>query len=332
MSLPRFTPPAGLRSSFIQSVLASKRPAQRIWRRHGVELEAHSTRHLLAVRDEAGDAVQLVGFHTPGRDGGALVVMIHGWEGCHQSSYLYASACQLHRDGHALFRLNLRDHGDSHALNRAPFHSARLHEVLDAIHAAQALEPQRPLVVVGWSLGGNFALRVGLQGPANGLHPARCIAVSPSINPGATLQALDAGPRLIHRYFTRKWQKTLHAKAAAWPGVHDFSRQHALKSFVEITRTFVEDFTPFPTLASYLAQYTLTPDVLSASPTPIAILTAEDDSVIPVADFDGLLTGGSIASYHRVTHGGHCGFIENYRLDGWGERWVAAQVKAALAP
>jgi predicted alpha/beta-fold hydrolase len=31
-----------------------------------------------------------------------------------------------------------------------------------------------------------------------------------------------------------------------------------------------------------------------------------------------------------AAHGGHCGFIENARLDGYAERWVAARLRAAL--
>ena len=54
-----------------------------------------------------------------------------------------------------------------------------------------------------------------------------------------------------------------------------------------------------------------------ASPTPLAILTAEDDSVCPPADFAGLAAKGGVVSYQPTARGGHCGFISNWRMDCW---------------
>lgn len=331
MKTSPFLPAPGLRSAFVQSALASKRPSQRLWHRRGLDLEALSERQELHVKDEHGEPVRLIGHHTPQSGAKARVLLIHGWEGCHQSSYLYAAACSLHQAGYELFRLNLRDHGHSHGLNRGMFHSARLQEVIEAALQVQTLTPTLPLLIVGFSLGGNFALRLGLHGPAQGLRPLRVLAVSPSINPGATLQALDHGPALIHRYFITKWHDTLRAKSAAWPGHYDFGPLYALRRFTDITRAFVEQHTEFSRLEDYLQRYTLLPAQLADSPTPTAILTAADDSVIPITDFEGLRVGGAIVDYTATRYGGHCGFIENYRLEGWGERWLRHQADRALA-
>src|SRR5690606_25507347 len=132
------------------------------------------------------------GYHSR-QDGDAhgLVVLIHGWEGCHESTYLYSMACALFAAGYNVFRLNLRDHGGTHHLNREVFHSARIAEVVGAIRAVQALDGARPLFVVGFSLGGNFALRVGMHGPAAGVTPRLTVGICPSINPRATIAAID---------------------------------------------------------------------------------------------------------------------------------------------
>ncbi|MES2683046.1 MAG: alpha/beta fold hydrolase [Pseudomonadota bacterium] len=321
----RFQPSPGLRSAFVQSMLASKRPVRWLWRRRGLDLNAQSTLVTLDTADEQGQPVQLTGWHTPQPAARSLVVLIHGWEGSHDSSYLYGLACTLHRAGHALFRLNLRDHGSTHhGLNEGMFHSARLAEVLGAIRQVQALhDAALPLQVVGFSLGGNFALRVGLQGPQAGVTPALCVGISPALNPGSTLRAIDEGPALINRYFLDKWRKTMSAKAAAFPGRYDFSAQQRLRNFTEITRAFVTAHTEYPDLDTYLAQYTLRPAQLLDSPTPLAILTAEDDSVCPPADFEGLSTGAGLRHYIATGRGGHCGFIHNWRLESWADSVVA---------
>lgn len=304
----------------MQSTLASKRPVQRMWRRRGIELNRLSTAQVLDCRESA----RLSGYLTPRRPdtpARGVAALIHGWAGCHDSTYLYSMAARLHHDGYDVFRLNLRDHGGSHHLNRDMFHSARMGEVLDAVQAARRLAPEGPLFVIGFSLGGNFALRVALQGPAIGIDPALTIAISPSINPGATLQAIDRGPRLIRWYFLDRWRRTLAIKREAWPH-YDFSAYAGLDSFVAATRRFAADFTEYPSCEDYLAQYTLTPRMLMDAPSPIAILSAADDSVIPVGDFQGLSVRGSVVGADLTAYGGHCGFISDWRFSSWAESRV----------
>ena len=95
-----------------------------------------------------------------------------------------------------------------------------------------------------------------------------------------------------------------------------------MSDFVEMTRRFVAAYTEYASIEEYLAQYTLSPQMLMASPTPVAIITSRDDSVIPVRDFEGLAARGSVLSYDLTDRGGHCGFIENWRFDSWAERRV----------
>ncbi len=312
-----FAPTIGLRTSTVQSTLASKRNARKYWQRRGLDLNAVSTSHVL----DCGDGIRLTGKHARHAVelSRGLVILIHGWEGCHDSSYLYSMAASLYSAGYNVFRLNLRDHGLTHDLNEEIFHSARMAEVLGAVQAIRKLDDSLKLSVVGFSLGGNFALRVALLGPAHGISPDLTVAVSPAINPGATLAAIDNGPLIFRRYFLGRWRATLAAKHRAWPH-YDFSVFNGLKSFVETTKQFVTDYTDYPSYEDYLAQYTLSPEMLMQAPSPVAVITAEDDSVIPIADFRTLEARGSVVSYQKTALGGHCGFIENWRMDSWAER------------
>lgn len=315
-----FTPSWLVRHTQIQSVLATKGPRKRLWLKRGSQMEAVQQWHIL----ECGDGVRLTGMHSRQPEGtrpNGLVVMIHGWEGSHESVYLYSMACALYQAGFNIFRLNLRDHGGTHALNREMFHSARIDEVLGGIKAVQALDATQPLHVIGFSLGGNFALRVGLLGPAQGVVPALSIGVSPSINPGATVRAIDTGPLLFKRYFMDKWRKTLDSKKAAWPDL-DIGALYDSRSLWQVTQYFAEHYTGFATVEDYLASYTLSPEQLMASPSPLAIITAQDDTVIPFEDFRGLAQRGSLAAYLPTERGGHCGFIENLRMGSWAEARV----------
>lgn len=313
-----FEPAWPLRHAHLQSALASFKP--RNWPRRAHPMAAVATRHVL----DCGAGVRLAGYHSVQPRGvppKGLAVLIHGWEGCHESVYLFSLACTLFDTGYNVFRLNLRDHGDTHDLNEEMFHSARLDEVLGAVQAVQRLDQTRPLFVVGFSLGGNFALRIGMRGAAQGVQPDLSVGVCPAISPGATLKALDTGPKLFHRYFINKWRRTLLAKSAAWPQRYDFSEIWPLTSFTEITARFVERYTEYGQLDKYLAAYTLDPDMLRASSGRLAIITAQDDPVVPFADFKGVQDSEALR-FLAPKYGGHCGFIEDFRLRSWGEARV----------
>lgn len=313
-----FEPDWPLRDAQVQSFLASFKP--RNWPRRGHAMARGARRHVL----DCGDGVRLMGLHSPQPEGRAprgLAVLIHGWEGSHESVYLFSMACTLYAAGYNVFRLNLRDHGGTHALNEELFHSGRLTEVLGAITAIERLDATRPLFVVGFSLGGNFALRIGLHGRDLAVAPELSVGICPSIQPGATLQALDNGPKLFHTYFLSKWRRTLLAKAEAWPGRYDFSDVWSLTRFTDITARFVERYTEYGALDQYLAAYTLPAEVLRAASTPLAIITAQDDPVVPFADFHGIEDREGLR-FLAPKYGGHCGFVQDLRLVSWAEQRV----------
>jgi predicted alpha/beta-fold hydrolase len=323
INAPDFQPPWLLRHPQLQSVLATKSPRKRQWRRRGSRMEAVAVHHEL----DAGDCVRLTGYLSQQssieRDARGLVVLIHGWEGSHDSTYLYSMACALFDAGYSVFRLNLRDHGGTHHLNREVFHSARIDEVLGAIRAVQTLDSSSPLFVIGFSLGGNFALRVGLYGPAAGISPRLTVGICPSINPLSTIDAIDHGSRLFRWYFMGKWRKTVQAKVAAWPEYAAAAENYLrMETLLDITARFAEEQTEYGAMQPYLDAYTLTPDLLLQAPSPLAIITAADDPVIPLADFSGLRAERALQHFEVTRHGGHCGFIENIGLQSWAESRV----------
>jgi len=92
------------------------------------------------------------------------MVLLHGWEGRSESTYIQLLADTLYRQGVSIARLNFRDHGNTHHLNRGLFHSCRLDEVADAVRAVQDQWQPQQLFLAGFSLGGNFAIRRGQPG------------------------------------------------------------------------------------------------------------------------------------------------------------------------
>jgi hypothetical protein len=249
------------------------------------------------------------------------VVLLHGWEGHADSLYMLSLARQLFEQRFEVVRLNLRDHGETHHLNRELFHSCRLPEVVGAMAALQRLLGRRPLQLVGFSLGGNFMLRVAAQAGAAGLKLARVIAVSPVLDPVATLAALQRGMPGYESYFVRKWLRSLRRKQECWPDCYDFAQLARLRDLKLMTAELVRHHSEFASLDDYLNGYAITGERLARLEVPSSILTSLDDPIIPASALARLARPPSL-SLTVTRYGGHCGFFERLRGPTWLERRV----------
>jgi predicted alpha/beta-fold hydrolase len=274
---------------------------------------------------ECGGGVRLQCFHsTPPRGSGIPVVLLHGWEGSAESLYVLSLGQQLFERGFDVLRLNLRDHGDTHHLNRDLFHSCLLPEVVGAMRALQA-ELGKPLRLVGFSLGGNFMLRVGAQARDAGLDIARIIAVSPVLDPGDTLRALESGFVGYPLYFVRKWWRSLLKKQAAWPTHYDFAPLRRVRDLRRLTAELIRRFTDFGSLEEYLDGYSITGGRLRGLEAPTTIITSLDDPIIPAAGLVRLARPPALRIV-MTQFGGHCGFLDRLTGPTWVERRILAEL------
>lgn len=321
-----YRPPRWLRGAHVQSILPSSPLRDFLVRRRAAPVVGASEEVLL----EGGDGVRLLGLVASQAKRGfpageRVAVLLHGWEGSAESLYVLALAQRLFERGYEVVRLNLRDHGPTHHLNRDLFHSCRLPEVIGATRSIQQRYPGQPLHLVGWSLGGNFQLRVAARAAAEDLRVARVVAVSPVLDPRRTMHELETGLWLYHDYFVRKWSASLDRKQAAWPGVYDFRAIGRVRSLQHMTAELVARHTDYPSLEAYLAGYAITGERLQTLEAPATIITAADDPMIPIGDLDRLAQRPNL--HIRVTRwGGHCGFL----LDLTGPSWIEQAVVEEL--
>jgi predicted alpha/beta-fold hydrolase len=312
-----FRPPRWLRSRHVQTILPGLP-----FRRARVERRATP---LLAASEEllldCGDGVKLQAFHSSparrGREPGKKVaVLLHGWEGSADSLYLLSFAQSLFALGLEVVRLNLRDHGATHHLNREIFHSCRLPEVVGAVLALSKRFNHLPMLLAGFSLGGNFMLRVAADAEAKHLPIERVLAISPVLDPAVTMETLEHGPSVYHSYFVRKWSRSLAKKQIAWPGVFNFDDVLSTRSLREMTRLLVHSHTDYPSMGDYLAGYAITGNRLTTLAAPATLVTSLDDPIIHHADLARL---ARVPQLNIVTteHGGHCGFIESLGDSNW---------------
>ncbi len=312
-----FVPPWPLRPAHVQAVLASLGWRSRVLRRRAAAMLEAARPEILEL-----EGVRLLGYHSP-RPSGArgLVIVLHGWEGSVDSHYAVALGGRTYAEGFEVFRLNFRDHGGTVALNEGLFHSCRLDEVVAAVREIARRHPSERTYLVGYSLGGNFALRVAASEAAPLL--SKVVAVCPVLHPPNTMRALETGLWIYREYFLRRWRESLAAKAAAFPERYDFGDLRRFPTLTETTRFFVERYTRFEDLDAYLNGYSLVGDRLARLGAPAWLLAARDDPVIPSEDL-GALARSDALEITLTAHGGHCAYLADLRLGSWLEGRILA--------
>ena len=325
----RFSPPAWLANPHVQSVFPSlplRRPAV-AWRCRGV---AAASRELIV---DCGDGVRLLAEHASHERGGGppadrVAVLLHGWEGSSRSLYVLSLAQFLYDRGYDVVRLNLRDHGGSQGLNPEIFHSCRIAEVVGAVRRIQDLNPGRRLYLAGFSLGGNFMLRVAARARAAGIEPSVVVAVCPVVDPGHTLERLERGWPVYRQYFVWKWHRSLRDKQAAWPDRYDLGEVLSLDNLTAMTDVLARRYGGYPTLEDYLRGYAVTGDALATIEHPTRIITAADDPIIPVEGFERIARPRALR-LTRTAFGGHCGYYDGRAGATWIEREVHTTFESA---
>lgn len=308
------------KNKHLQSILASSKIRLLRLRKHNPVI-AHEVKQKLQT-----PLATLLGFYTKNvQESDTVAILLHGWEGSSQSTYIQLLADSLYRQGLDIYRLNLRDHGDSHHMNEELFHSCRIDEVVLAVQNIQAQFPDKQFVMCGFSLGGNFALRVAAKAKEAGLTFKHVFAVSPPIIPKNSMQAIH-GSKLYNKYFLRKWKRSLHIKQQLFPHIFSDTSWQQENNLERLTQKLIVAHTEYCSTDDYFNGYSITPEVIRAITCPTDIITAWDDPVIPFKDFS---TIDRLPQVRILTtaHGGHCGFIQGWHMRSWIEDHVINEIK-----
>jgi predicted alpha/beta-fold hydrolase len=249
------------------------------------------------------------------------MLLLHGWEGSVNSAYILHTGKTLYENGFSVFRLNFRDHGATHQLNPGLFYAVLLEEVFGAAQQVAEYEPGRPFFIAGFSMGGNFALRLARRCAENPIRNLeQVISLSPALDPEKSTVAIDENP-LLRRYFRQKWSRSLLKKQACFPNLYDFRDVLQLESIYAMTETLIQRYSDYGSAANYFRHYAVVDDALAQLTVPTTIITAQDDPIIPVEDFYNL----KLNSQTRLLiqpYGGHNGFLENLAGRAWYERKI----------
>ena len=272
-----------------------------------------------------GDGVRLKGSFSPNPDNKALVIFLHGWEGSQDSTYVVACGRHMYNQGASVFRLNYRDHGDTHELNEGLFYSTLFNEVFDAVKQAADMADGAPVYIVGFSLGGNFSLRIARSFRDFTLRNLKHIfAISPVVDPWGAAPLIDKN-WLYKRYFIKKWTASLKKKQALFPDLYDFDYALSERNVMSMTDKLIPKYSDYPNMESYFNAYRVDQHDLEHCPVPISLITSRDDGIIPFEDSQTLALNEN-ARLIIHDHGGHNGFFQSLTGPTWYDDYVSSLV------
>ena len=318
-----FNPPLTLRSAHLQTLLGSRlvhRPSDH----SKLNLQPDYVKIRMKELTDSPTLSALV--NQPATCTRGLIIIIHGWLGGPYSPYVQRVTGALLNHGFTVARLVLRDHGGSEGANKNLFNSAKLDEVVGAVNWLQDNHATRKTGLLGFSLGGNFALRVAAKN-TNNLQS--CLSVCPAIEPAETIRQIDTGLPFYRRYFISKWRKSLMAKQTAFPDFYNFDQGLKLSTVSALTDYLVGRHLPFKDSQDYYAHYQITDSVLESIKIPTTILASADDPVCPISCLRTLQSQEKISIVETHT-GGHCGFLRDWHLKTWIEDAIPQYFENAL--
>jgi predicted alpha/beta-fold hydrolase len=264
-------------------------------------------------------------YTVAGYPGAPRVLLVHGLEGDIDSFYIARLSSLFERIGWSTTVMLYR--GCGREMNRAPrlYHMGETTDVDFVARTLKAREPEKPLYVVGISLGGNVVGKwLGEQGEAaRGLVTAAA-AISPPFNPTISAPHFH---KILGGFYAWRFLRTLipkaEAKAAQYPGLLDMDAIRACKDFYGYDTLGTARLHGFKDAEDYWSKVG-SHQYLPAVRVPLLLLTSEDDPFNPPATMPRESAEASPWLHPQwTTTGGHVGFISGWspwRTECWFEQ------------
>ena len=239
-----------------------------------------------------------------------LAILFHGLCGSHQANYVTRIArklCQLEVD---VIRVDFRDCGAGVGKAKGLAHSGRSEDALAVLEWCHQ-QWQRPLLPIGFSMGGNIVLKcLGKLGPrAAALNIVKAIAVSPPVDLAACADMMEHKNNAVFRhYFMQQLNDVVAQRHQDYPELGDAPHFDLQTGFWEFDEKYTAPHSGFMNAKDYYQQasaYT----VLKNIAVPCHILSALDDPFISCAALQHATS--DLLHITLTQRGGHLGFLGN---------------------
>lgn len=263
------------------------------------------------------------------------ILVLHGLEGSSSAHYMLGVADKALRAGFNAVLLNQRNCGGTEHLGPGLYHSGLVEDAAFVIREIGRTDGIADVVVAGYSLGGNLALRLaGTESPATLPALRGVCAVSPVLELESCVRALERRANFVYQWnFVRNLKNRMRRKAVCFPEQFDLRRLGAIRTVRQFDAAYTAPSFGFASAEDYYHRAAAL-RVVDRIEVPALIITAADDPFVPVDSF----RHPSLAANPHVTvtiteHGGHCGFLADASGDGdgyWAEQQIVTFARHAV--
>jgi predicted alpha/beta-fold hydrolase len=239
------------------------------------------------------------------------LIALHGLNGSSEAHYMKGLAAKAFERGINVIRLNQRNCGDTEHLSAGLFHSGLTADAAHVVDELTAVDRLPAIVVSGYSLGGNLALKLAGEYGAHGPQSlAGIAAVSPIIEIEACVRALERPGNAIYNWnFVRDLKRRMRRKEQFRPGLFDLKRLNAIRTVREFDAVYTAPYFNFESAEDYYHRASAM-RLVDRIQVPALVITSEDDPFVPSQPFhDAKVTGNPHIDLRITAHGGHCGFV-----------------------
>ena len=239
------------------------------------------------------------------------VIFFPGWLGHKDSKYLIPLADLLHINNFDIIRIHPIDHGDTEHLNKDFFRATDIQTLIEAVEFIGKKYQDNEIHLIGFSLGGNIALRISACESINFLKST--IVISPVIDPEISMRAMDNTSWILKKYFVNKWRRTLRRKMRLH-NISNVEESLRYKDLEKMTEFFTKNFSPHKNVKELFAGYAITQDTINQIKNNTLIYSSVDDPCVPIKPLYSLDQTNNV-KFKPQQYGGHCGFIDDFKFN-----------------
>jgi predicted alpha/beta-fold hydrolase len=234
----------------------------------------------------------------------AEVVLLHGLEGGGEAGYMRSMAWHALQSGFIAHRFHMRTCGGTERLCKTLYHAGLTSDLRAFLQEIQSESRDLPVILIGFSLGGNVALKLAGELGETDLIQGVC-AISTPIDLGACARRIGNRDNALYerRFVSRMKQRLIGT------GRYSEADFASARTLYDIDDVITAPSFGFRDADHYYSTQSAI-QFLDKIRVPGLLIQAKDDTFIPFEIFSHpALTGNPNLHLLATEHGGHLGFI-----------------------